>query len=71
MASRSNRSRSGRRGTITNNAWLHTRAAALNLRRLINLGLTHPGGTWTISPTTVWTEEPPGPLPDSPSEGSS
>jgi hypothetical protein len=28
------------RGTIKNNAWLHTRAAALNLRTLINLGLT-------------------------------
>ncbi|WP_369408855.1 hypothetical protein [Herbidospora mongoliensis] len=27
-------------GTIKNNAWPHTRAAALNLRTLINLGLT-------------------------------
>ncbi|MBO3753230.1 IS1182 family transposase, partial [Streptosporangiaceae bacterium NEAU-GS5] len=27
-------------GTIKNNAWLHTRTAALNLRTLINLGLT-------------------------------
>ncbi|MFG2914432.1 IS1182 family transposase [Kitasatospora sp. NPDC048298] len=36
------------RGTIKNNAWLHTRAAALNLRTLINLGLTHNGTTWQI-----------------------
>jgi hypothetical protein len=41
------------RGTIANNTWLHTRAAALNLRRLINLGLTRTDGTWTISPTTA------------------
>ncbi|GAA3359842.1 hypothetical protein GCM10017744_080290 [Streptomyces antimycoticus] len=34
------------RGTIKNNAWLHTRAAALNLRTLINLGLNHNGDTW-------------------------
>lgn len=39
-------------GTIKNNAWLHTRAAALNLRRLTNLGLTHTNGTWTLTPTT-------------------
>jgi hypothetical protein len=38
------------RGTIANDTWLHTRAAALNLRRLINLGLTHANGTWTLSP---------------------
>jgi transposase len=41
------------RGTIANNTWLHTRAAALNLRRLINLGLTRTGGTWTINPATA------------------
>ncbi|WP_442812999.1 IS1182 family transposase [Streptomyces sp. NBC_01343] len=41
------------RGTISNNAWLHTRAAALNLRRLINLGLTHTGGTWHLAPATT------------------
>ncbi|WP_326581508.1 IS1182 family transposase [Actinacidiphila glaucinigra] len=41
------------RGTIANNTWLHTRAAALNLRRLINLGLTHTDGTWTLSPATA------------------
>ncbi|MFG2381630.1 transposase, partial [Streptomyces avermitilis] len=39
------------RGTISNNTWLHTRAAALNLRRMINLGLTHTSGTWTLAPT--------------------
>jgi len=31
-------------------AWLHTRAAALNLRTLINLGLTRANGHWTIAP---------------------
>ncbi|MFI1855299.1 IS1182 family transposase [Streptomyces sp. NPDC020480] len=39
------------RGTIKNNAWLHTRAAALNLRTLINLGLHHNGDTWRIPAT--------------------
>ncbi|WP_051969118.1 IS1182 family transposase [Kitasatospora azatica] len=39
------------RGTIKNNAWLHTRAAALNLRTLINLGLDHNGTTWHIRAT--------------------
>jgi hypothetical protein len=37
-------------GVIKNNAWLHTRAAALNLRTLINLGLTRTNGHWTIAP---------------------
>ncbi|WP_405682504.1 IS1182 family transposase [Streptomyces sp. NBC_01238] len=41
------------RGTTKNDTWLHTRAAALNLRRLINLGLTHTGSTWTISTATT------------------
>ncbi|WP_370740839.1 hypothetical protein [Streptomyces sp. Ncost-T10-10d] len=41
------------RGTIANDTWLHTRAAALNLRRLINLGLTRTGSTWTINPATA------------------
>ncbi|MFE2729466.1 IS1182 family transposase [Kitasatospora sp. NPDC059327] len=35
-------------GTIKNNTWLHTRAAVLNLRTLINLGLAHNGTTWQI-----------------------
>ncbi|MFD7447318.1 IS1182 family transposase [Streptomyces sp. NPDC059909] len=37
------------RGVIKNDAWLHNRAAALNLRRLINLGLTRTNGTWTLA----------------------
>ena len=41
------------RGTLKNDAWLHTRAAALNLRRLINLGLTHTDGTWAITTATA------------------
>ncbi|MFD8478540.1 hypothetical protein [Kitasatospora sp. NPDC059673] len=38
------------RGVLKNNTWLHNRAATLNLRRLINLGLTH---TWTLAPATT------------------
>ncbi|KIQ64050.1 transposase [Kitasatospora griseola] len=41
------------RGVLKNNTWLHNRAAALNLRRLINLGLTHTGHTWTLAPATT------------------
>ncbi|MFD0346318.1 IS1182 family transposase [Kitasatospora aburaviensis] len=41
------------RGVLKNNTWLHNRAAALNLRRLINLGLTRTGHTWTIAPATT------------------
>jgi hypothetical protein len=37
------------RGTAKNDHWLHHRAAALNLRRLITLGLTHTGTTWAIA----------------------
>ncbi|MCF3103249.1 IS1182 family transposase [Streptomyces roseoverticillatus] len=40
------------RGTIKGERWIHHRAAALNLRRLINLGLTHHNGTWTLAPTS-------------------
>ncbi len=36
------------RGVTANDWWLHTRAAALNLRRLLNLGLTADNGTWTL-----------------------
>jgi DDE family transposase len=37
------------RGITKNDSWLHHRAAALNLRRLVNLGLTRtPDGTWTL-----------------------
>ncbi|MFG1706510.1 IS1182 family transposase [Nonomuraea sp. M3C6] len=41
------------RGTAANDRWLHHRAAALNLRRLINLGLTHTNNTWTLKPITA------------------
>jgi len=38
------------RGVTKNNTWLHHRAAALNLRRLVNLGLTRTSdGTWTLA----------------------
>jgi IS5 family transposase len=37
------------RGVVKNNAWLHHRLAALNLRRLLNLGLTWIDGTWTVA----------------------
>ena len=38
------------RGINANNAWLANRAAALNLRRLINLGLTRTAdGTWALA----------------------
>jgi hypothetical protein len=36
-------------GTRRNDLWLHHRAAALNLRRLLALGLTRTGGTWAVS----------------------
>lgn len=35
-------------GTIKNNAWLTTRAAALNLRTLINLGLHRTSEGWAL-----------------------
>jgi IS5 family transposase len=38
------------RGITSNNAWLANRAAALNLRRLANLGLTRTSdGTWALA----------------------
>lgn len=37
------------RGVIKNDHWLHHRVAALNLRRLITMGLTHTGTTWAIA----------------------
>lgn len=37
------------RGVIRNDHWLHHRAAAVNLRRLITLGLTHTGSGWAIA----------------------
>jgi hypothetical protein len=37
------------RGVINNDHWLHQRSAALNLRRLINLGLDHNGTAWALN----------------------
>jgi hypothetical protein len=36
------------RGIEKNNNWLHHRTAALNLRRLLALGLHHENGTWAL-----------------------
>ena len=36
------------RGVAKNNAWLHHRTAALNLRRLLTLGLEH-NGAWALA----------------------
>jgi len=44
-----NRNRKVRyRGVSKNNAWLHNRSAALNLRRLLNLGLIRHDGAWAV-----------------------
>jgi len=37
------------RGTQLNDLWLHHRVAGLNLRRLLNLGLSHTAGTWATA----------------------
>ena len=37
------------RGVTKNDHWLHHRTAALNLRRLITLGLGHDGTTWALA----------------------
>lgn len=37
------------RGVVKKNAWLHHRLAALNLRRLLVLGLTWTDGTWAVA----------------------
>ena len=37
------------RGIEKNNNWLHHRSAALNLRRLLALGLTFEDGTWQLA----------------------
>jgi hypothetical protein len=37
------------RGVAKNDAWLQHRSAALNLRRLLNLGLIRQNGTWAIA----------------------
>jgi hypothetical protein len=37
------------RGVAPNDLWLHTRMAALNLRRLVNLGLTRNSDGWAVA----------------------
>jgi IS5 family transposase len=37
------------RGVAKNDHWLHHRAAAINLRRLITMGLGHTGTTWALA----------------------
>jgi hypothetical protein len=37
------------RGVIKNDAWLHLRVAAINLRRLLRLGLTGTDGHWALA----------------------
>jgi IS5 family transposase len=37
------------RGVAKNDAWWHLRAAAVNLRRLLTLGLTGTDGSWTLA----------------------
>jgi hypothetical protein len=37
------------RGVINNDHWLHHRVAALNLRRLLALGLAFNNGTWQLA----------------------
>ncbi|XTP36986.1 IS1182-like element ISMgi4 family transposase [Mycobacterium sp. TJFP1] len=37
------------RGVARNDHWLHHRAAAMNLRRLITMGITHNGTTWALT----------------------
>jgi IS5 family transposase len=39
------------RGVARNQIGFSTRAAAINLKRLLNLGLDHDGTTWTLAPT--------------------
>lgn len=36
------------RGVVKNNAWWATRAAGINLKRLLNLGLTSQNGSWAL-----------------------
>ncbi len=36
-------------GAGKNDAWLHTRCAAINLRTLLRHGLTRSGGAWILA----------------------
>ena len=37
------------RGVTKNNTWLHHRAAAINLRRMVALGLNLDNGAWALA----------------------
>jgi len=50
-------------GTRRNDLWLHHRAAALNLRRLLTLGLTRSGGSWALSLAPTSSVAPPKDVP--------
>src|SRR3954453_15778011 len=39
------------RGVVNNDAWWHLRCAAINLRRLLTLGLTRTDGRWALAGT--------------------
>jgi hypothetical protein len=39
------------RGVARNRMAFSTRAAVINLKRLLNLGLHHNGNTWNLAPT--------------------
>nr|WP_240150504.1 transposase [Streptomyces sp. SID7805] len=58
------------RGVLKNGAWLHTRTAALNLRRMVNLGLDVTDGAWMINPATAWAAGPPNLGPHRPTRSS-
>ena len=36
-------------GTVKNDAWLHARCGAINLRTLVKAGLTPDGGAWVLA----------------------
>ena len=36
-------------GTVKNDAWLHNRCAAINLRTLLRHGLTRRNGAWALA----------------------
>jgi hypothetical protein len=46
---RANRVRLRYTGTVNNDAWLHNRCAAINLRALLRHGLTRSGKAWVLA----------------------
>ena len=46
------------RGVTKNDAWLRRRVAAINLRRLLVLGLDHHDGQWLLASTALTQEQP-------------